>query len=180
MAYLGYVNLSDHDNYQSVYGSQLYGTFFSLFARFQADKLENDHDGKSYLLNQIDFKLINYKGITNIGLNEVSSISHENNALNLEVQIRALESKSEISLKNLNLKLSKNDRLIVNRKLLKLHPSGQALENGIFDEEFYFREGPQPNGEYKKKSPNPNTPINSKENVEYPGFICTQGESLIL
>ena len=52
----------DKDINQFIYGSQLYGTVFAVYAKFNCSI-----EGNEATLNSIDFKLINYKGCVNLG-----------------------------------------------------------------------------------------------------------------
>ena len=48
------------NSYHFLYASQLYGTFFSIFGKF-------DFDPNTLLVRSIDLQLLNYKGVVNIG-----------------------------------------------------------------------------------------------------------------
>ncbi len=61
---LGYVKNGNKSVYQFIYGSQLYGTLFGVFARFHTKTSRNDN---SYLIREISLLLINYHGTLNLG-----------------------------------------------------------------------------------------------------------------
>ena len=50
-----------NQNFQFIYASQLYNTFFIVCARFLLDSNEE-------ILQSIEIKLLNYKGLLNLGL----------------------------------------------------------------------------------------------------------------
>jgi hypothetical protein len=50
--------------YHFIYASQLYGTLFSIYAKFDGSPIDA---GKFFEINKISLKLLNYKGCINIG-----------------------------------------------------------------------------------------------------------------
>src|SRR6266496_6182820 len=64
--------------YHFVYASQLYGTIFGIYAKFEPDP---EYKGKNYAIKTISFKLINYKGSINIGLTGNYEWDDENTTL---------------------------------------------------------------------------------------------------
>jgi hypothetical protein len=50
-----------------IYGSQLYGTLFTIYARFEGKEIDN---GGGFRASKISMKLINYKGPLNIGFTD--------------------------------------------------------------------------------------------------------------
>lgn len=153
MNLFGSIHLSDgrrrkSTNYQSVYSSQLYGTFFSIFGKFQTKS-----DNENYYLYRATFKLINYKGIINMGITRIdepylrvtnSGTTH----YDIQLEVKALHDNDKVTL-NFNTPLiipKKNSFMNIDRKLIQMHhPKKSALENNIFDEEFYYREGVKSN-----------------------------------
>ena len=63
------LSANDSMRIQAIYASQLYGTFFGVFANFNVEKFV-DSDGKTdknkLIITKINFTLINYKGEKNI------------------------------------------------------------------------------------------------------------------
>ena len=55
----------DGQYYQSIYTSQLYGTFFVVYANF---KTEENLAKDSYFVKNISLRIMNYKGLINIGI----------------------------------------------------------------------------------------------------------------
>src|SRR5689334_20081329 len=52
--------------YHFIYASQLYGTFFGIYANFAGDKTASG----DYQINKITLRLVNYKGAVNIGFTD--------------------------------------------------------------------------------------------------------------
>lgn len=139
------------DTWQMVYASQLYGTFFAVYAKIVANKDEK-------CMNSIDLKLINYKGPINLGIHEatynvkrkkISIIDHMNgnsltiNVLSVTLWIRALTEQDGCE-KPITIEQSINEDetyLEINRKLLPLSENGNCVVDGVFDSEFYYRDG---------------------------------------
>lgn len=167
-----YINLRDHKNHQLIYTSQVYGTFFSVYAKFNIDEdqstINSDLDTKSsFWVKSIDFEVINYKGLINIGLADVILPVHYmdevNETLNQESQntikvfnlvMRGMGGfnqegttdgllKTSIS-KDLEMEIKSDDTMYFKRTMKRLHEDGREVGNGIFDEEFYYREGIPP------------------------------------
>lgn len=149
------VNLSNNKSGeigQSIYSSQLYGTFFMIYGVFDASF---DESANIYVINSIHLKIMNYKGITNLAITKAFIISNKNEdgteeyQLKVEVQAKVIdENNSEIFLvdNSKNLIIKKEDTIILERFLKPMHQVNEeenfsALKNGVFDEEFFYREG---------------------------------------
>ena len=52
-----------NERYQLIYSSQNYGTFYSVYGKFEV---------KNNTLISIDFRLINFKGVLNLGIKNVT------------------------------------------------------------------------------------------------------------
>jgi len=52
--------------YHFIYGSQLYGTLFGVYGRFEGTVITSG-EKKTYQVTSVDLKLLNYKGALNIG-----------------------------------------------------------------------------------------------------------------
>ncbi len=167
-----YINLRDDQNHQLVYTSQVYGTFFSVYAKFNLDPNQstysNQVSGKSvFYVESIDFEVINYKGLINIGLVDVILPSHYMNEVNqtlteenqdtikvFNLVMRGMGGLNErgsingipkTSLKKeLGMEITSDDLMYFKRTLKRLHHDDREVGNGIFDEEFYYREGIPP------------------------------------
>lgn len=136
------------DYYQAIYTSQSYGTFYVVYAEFTT-KEDNDN----YYVQNINLKLVNYKGLINLGIADATfkpvldKDGFSKGAL-INLSIKAFE-KDSITISNCDAKhpFSKKDaQLLVNRNLVAMHAGKSPLENGLFDEEFYYRDGIDPRG----------------------------------
>ncbi|WP_420400614.1 hypothetical protein [Flagellimonas sp.] len=63
----------DHPVHHFIYGSQLYGTVFAIYGKFN---IEPEADGNKCIVLSIELKLINYKGLINIGFTKRKPILH--------------------------------------------------------------------------------------------------------
>ena len=147
MKLINHINFSTkhqpQDYYQSIYSSQSYGTFFIVYANFKTTEDENN-----YYVKEIKLKIINYKGLINIGIENASFIKEfdaDDISLGgtLKITLKALDKdEADVHCCDENHPFPKNNSyLFVDRKLSKMHPQGVNFENGIFDEEFFYRDG---------------------------------------
>lgn len=185
--------------YQPIYSSQLYGTFFIVYANF-----ETSEDSDNYFLHKIKLKIINYKGLINLGITGASFyktegcdpenpiINNKNIMLNykggyIELKVRALyNSDNDILVDNISepIKISKNNSYLnVTRKLDQMHGDDRVFENGVFDNEFFYRDGIEKDeaGNWQiyseKRSPKPN---NENENKGHGNARCPRSTNRIL
>ena len=182
---IGYINLNDTENYQAIYNSQLYGTFFSIYAKFTKVKSAKDDMLDHHKLEKIDFKIINYKGLLNIGIVDAGDLENLGDKHKIRLQVQALGGSNCISVSCKNYKIKIKDTFIVERELIKMHRNGEALYAGLFDDEFYYREGLPNNGEYKERSPKPNDTIepsflDNTPILKNPGSICPRSISFVV
>lgn len=63
---LEYKKKGDKPVYQFIYASELYGTMFAIYAKFEYSQVTLP-DGPAVQIDKIDFQLVNYKGSFNIG-----------------------------------------------------------------------------------------------------------------
>ena len=130
------INLNSKNNnyFQAIYGTQLYGTFFSVFAKFYVVDGENETEK---FVEGIDFFLMNYKGTIELGLVEV-----KHNSEGFEIYVKALEEQRTYSMnrKANPIKLTKNNIINFKRILLKMSEDGPYKDH-VFDSEFYFKDG---------------------------------------
>lgn len=151
-------NLSDNQNGQSLYSSQLYGTFFSIFGI-----VETEQKGNGYLISSLKLKLINYKGVLNLEITNAELVSSKlvldeiiQWSLSVEVQAKATTKNDEVLFtvkddkgnpftSKDGLVLKKGTSIIFRRFLKPIHLDSnnqtRAQANGVFDSEFYYREG---------------------------------------
>ncbi len=141
------VYLSSGDQrYQLIYTSQVYGTFFGIYAYFNINETT---------LDSIRFKLINYKGIINIGIEDIThQINESNKTIEFNITIKGVSEHQDFPhLSNnssagsggysINVPLAniRNYYLEINRKIIPLGAPGKDTVNNVFDSEFYYRDG---------------------------------------
>ena len=165
--YSGNIVLSDATNgqYQNIYASQNYGTFFGVFAKFTFQKSTNK-------ITTLTLKMINYKGTLNLEFIDYEIIQTEMQnkqtqitlALKMKASLRS-SGKDEIEIKKadlVKLKVKSNDLFLVSKSFHALngdsqydvdrrqkedplkpstHPPLAPFVNGVFDNEFYYRNG---------------------------------------
>lgn len=196
------LNSKENNRYQAIYASQSYGTFYGLFAKFVVKDVYSDTtlEPTTKLLERIDLKLINYKGILNICLkkssnHEADTIINDKKTFILKIQVKGAISSDPDDTDSLvfdpPIKIKHNSYFIVLRELLTLNgQSGDEFNNaddmtpfvnGVFDSEFYERQG-----ETIRKKSEIGFPIeldadDLKSNFAdfYPGKICQTGISKI-
>jgi len=138
--YTGTIDLSDShkERNQMIYASQLYGTFFAIYAYFEAESTNNPLHKK---INRIQFNIINYKGPLDIGISE---IKYYVNNRSFEIKVRALIdplTQHEIVFSN-GLLVKKEEEILFLRNLEPLSSkSGDKNKYHVFDSEFYARDG---------------------------------------
>lgn len=155
------ISLSSEDNsrYQAIYASQQYGTFYGLFGKFDIEKR-----GKRTLLHGIDLKLINYKGILNMSIETgPDSVALDEEAretvrdipvilLKVEVRAKIQDPNYDSSLRLLKpIEVKKGTFFSVISEVLPIsgHKDTKVpFVDGVFDNEFFFRDG-LPNVERK-------------------------------
>jgi len=172
---------SSNGQFQNLYASQSYGTFFGVYAKFDIVQIK----GRQCILNGITLELANFKGLLNIGFlqnqrsYEIHTKKHPNkNTKDIIIDMYVKGNVGEIPKNKLYIgncnelnDFNNGDRLIVRRRLFSLkeqpyanisgsgqidarrsrqlnNPGGDsnphindAYHGGIFDEEFYFRNG---------------------------------------
>ncbi|MFC7358400.1 hypothetical protein ACFQO1_11930 [Jejudonia soesokkakensis] len=157
---IAYINFKDNTNYQAIYASQLYGTFFSVFAKLKTRESETEN---CYFLEEVHLHLNVYKGIVDLGITKAEFMAYRNKKDSDETGIEeggviVLEIQAMYNSTPDNLIVKKIDRdhkfnketsyFMVDRRLKKMHQSGdstdvsESLKDGIFDTEFNYREGP--------------------------------------
>ncbi|MAW94196.1 MULTISPECIES: hypothetical protein [unclassified Leeuwenhoekiella] len=119
---------------QLVYASQLYGTFFTVYAKIETTSGEHTKERE---IKTITCHIVNYKGAVNIGLEEVIYNSETGQ---IDLHLKALGNTSkEKKCKNLNkFKKSESQTLVFRRRL---HHLPKESNLGVFDTEAYYRDG---------------------------------------
>ncbi len=135
-----------NQNFQFIYASQLYNTFFIVCARFLLDSNEE-------ILQSIEIKLLNYKGLLNLGLLQSTKDNLKRDTkiiggLNLTLDIQAMSGvhghHNSIIIDNLNYPVDSLTDFMVTRKIHQFAPTtniANHLNDMVFDEEFFQRDG---------------------------------------
>lgn len=182
------ISLSDGSRIQTIYASQLYGTFFGIFAKFDVSQTTFNGTKKSKYIEKIKFTLINFKGNLNleiVGAGNIRKITDIKNlkGFTLDINVKHTDKSQPIQLydaanpgplvvdlmdvnkykikdstdkdyihstKGVNV-TSGEDYLRIERKIKSMQPlplktdkAGIAMSsvtNGVFDSEFYTRDG---------------------------------------
>lgn len=147
-----FIDLNREANWHPIYASQLYGTFFMIYAQFKTNLIENN-----YYLQDVKLHLVNFKGVLDLGITRAEFVPKHKidkievpTSIKIEVQALYISKENDLSVKNIDKKypLAKgNSVLLIDRRVLPMRPNGRniiekALKDGIFDTEFYYREGP--------------------------------------
>lgn len=175
--YIGNIDLSKTE-FQAIYASQLYGTFFMVFAKFTAiDKGEG-----VYSISKIKFKLVNYKGLINIGINKVQGIEKKTDLQNdeyclIRLELQGLNANDEKELELSGFEMKKGDCLVIDRTTKKMH-NGAPINHSVFDEEFFYRHGVEPNNNYKPRTPSPDA--DREIDVKGPDSICPRAMNYVV
>lgn len=151
------LDLSKGNHYQTIYATQLYGSFFDICGKFDCVL---DESQAQYTISGADLKVIMYKGLLNLGVTRAILFEIPNAddptindaVLGIEVQaapdFNVLDAK-EVQIESSTVTLTKGKSQLFIRRVLKRiddRPTsikmhyGSMLEN-IFDEEFEYREG---------------------------------------
>ncbi len=187
--FVHYINLKDKVNYQVVYSSQVYGTFFSIYSKFDAELNETTNE---FLINKIDFKLINYKGILNMGITNVKGPNHYQDELDqagitnlklFNIEVRALKPQ-EYPFTEGGFTMKSDDTMFIQRTLRRLDDTDRPInDDGIFDEEFYFREGIRELNDYDDSLPRPHTEMPNLSSIDFgfkSGTLCPTSKIVVM
>jgi hypothetical protein len=123
--------------------SQVYGTFFGIYARFELLKMGNRNK-----LNQIHFRIINYKGLINIGIDKVKlppNSGRDPNKISINFILKGYMKPVQDCICDLvdeNIFLANGTEITFTRIMSEFVANADDHFNeGAFDEEFYFRDG---------------------------------------
>lgn len=141
----------DPSTNQLIYCSQLYGTFFCVGAKLNVKK--------NKLLN-MELRLLNFKGLYNIGILDQTKFSFEKHGedylltLHLKANSQTHGNNKPVMVDCKEVDISNNPSLFVTRFLHPLYEGDEQLEQGLFDSEFYVRDGAYVNTNDMMKSEN--------------------------
>lgn len=128
---------------QLLLASQLYDTHFSIFGSFTITKTEEN----SCFIEGVKLQIINFKGPTQLGFveNQTQKLSKEDKIIRLNLDLKAISSGNAVSTLNLNfdnkINCSTGDGIEFIRNLLPMSTTNEPIVNGVFDSEFYYRDG---------------------------------------
>lgn len=149
----GNINLHPSDKrYQFLMASQNYGTLYGVFGKFNIEK-EID----TFYLTQLDLKIINYKGLLNIGFainKKFDAAVDGNNEFKMNISVQGLTNKfMEQANIPLRIDVSSVKKMTFYKVLNYLYLDQSNLNpSGVFDDEFYYRDGIQNADESKPES----------------------------
>jgi hypothetical protein len=140
------LRVEDAEKYQIVYASQLYDTFFCVFAKLE---IENE------ALKSIKLSLVNYKGQINLGMlpGTKGTWGHSKEGFEFSLHLKGNagkhayndESEVVVDCKNTPIAALKAEGLVIRRRLHPMHDVSTSLKKqlskGVFDTEFFQRDG---------------------------------------
>jgi hypothetical protein len=165
------ISHENNNRFQNLYASQVYGTFFGIYAKF---KIADNHSSSEVVfLDEVKLQLKNFKGLLDVGfpknmkpqylIQDIKNDKHEIIGKRIKIFIKCAYLKDTtpiITIRGSDLGEIKNGyRIVVERITLSLH--GHTFEEvaklvknadepqneikpyagGIFDSEFYYRNG---------------------------------------
>ena len=169
MALIGNINFKDHDNEQSIYATQIDGTFFMVYARIKKEYIDdtNVEQLNQYKVDKIDIRIQNYKGQYNFGLTKFEFQKENDGDGNpsggrLKIEVQALGGSIGWETVDVDQEFTIGESFLdVDRRVRPMHftmgiqynnvvsedefrnfMAGIDFErNGIFDSVYYYREG---------------------------------------
>ncbi|WP_299837164.1 hypothetical protein [uncultured Tenacibaculum sp.] len=168
--YTGSFILNDNERYQAILASQNYGTFYVIYAKINFKKREINGE-KVDVLDNIDLKLFNYKGLINLGFLDHEgrgvkiTFDKEKGKLKLRVKIKGLQADDrtvkvygddEEPIKYQDIK-----QIYVDRKLLRLTESDREYR-GVYDTEYFYRSGEDFHERRRSRGTDPHPPTEDK------------------
>lgn len=143
--YQSNILLRDGIGYQDVYSSQNYGTFYTIYMKFNCSINKNIVN-----LTDIKFKIVNYKGTINLGIKTADyHINEKTGEVQFNITVQALRRRKKSKVITCELNLNEiGSSLVINRILIpmkgfKSDRNPNSYNATIFDEEFYYRDGPE-------------------------------------
>lgn len=194
------IDFSETKNAQTIYSSQLYGTFFSIHALMDTSTTVIDD---YYLINSMKLFVVNYKGILNLGIKQAEFKEVRGSKwawkLKIEIEVQGFEALDEQDfiiksakgkkirkpklrkLGKQKSKITRRSQIFVERYAL---PVGQPFseDKKIFDSENYFRQGFIKNmtSAQRKKDHRPSLWLKDKPAQGAGGFVCPLSELHVL
>lgn len=141
------INLENDKDYQALYSSQLYGTFFMVYGKFKAKK--SQENSNAYHIQSLKLRILNYKGPVDLKIQDAQLLDLktenyvEKDGALLKIKVGIMGGGYEYDVTNfpeLNLTKDPKNYLYVKREV-KAMSKQEMNETGIFDNEYYYREG---------------------------------------
>ncbi len=204
------LNSKSNERFQYVYSSQLYGTFFNIYGKF-------NYDENSSKLISAQFSIVNYKGAFNIGIKKVNfkgkklksikgyelEISNKKSkGFDVEKEVHNFKSNdNSVNCISFNIHVQALNKNIVSKEILineiilssdnqfleihrKVKPIKRKYANKIvFDSEYFYRDGLREPLELRREyRDGENKLLNFKKTDRFVGSggICPKGYSLIV
>lgn len=153
------LNLNPNGSYgQSIYNSQLYGTFFGVYAYIKSTEITEKPEERK--INSMTLQVVNYKGELDLGIEKAEFKPNESGGGTLYITVRTVVSNvihnlsgtakevktDQIEVEGINGEICQRGSFInVVRYLKPIHAdksdSSSALNEGVCDNEFHYREG---------------------------------------
>lgn len=170
---------------QFIYGSNSYGTAYSVYAKFNVEKETPDT-----VEVKIELTLLNYKGIINLGFDKEVDFKYDKdkNELTFFITVKGLAN-NKVSKPEKTIVLKRNSmlKIVAVRNLLPLNsientknPTvSDCYHEEVFDNEFYYRDG---NFHHSRKDFNnmdmEDSIKNNQPKIMQPTIRCRIGNSL--
>jgi len=151
--YQGTIFLKNNLGLQEIYSSQNYGTFYSIYMSFDCER-NICEDSKIVTLKNLQFKIVNYKGLINLGIvNIIPKPKSSDKEYVFEIEVEGAVSRRSYNLSKekpmystIEIDLDKFKHIIIQRTLLKMSSFNENInpndpQNLIFDDEFFYRDG---------------------------------------
>lgn len=143
--YINTVIISKEEGWREIYSSQNYGTFYAVYINFEASIEESSNP--LITLKNIQFKIVNYKGILNLGIENAKVFRPVGkNYLEIHVTLQAMNAKRLFKF-NEEVSFKKNEipALEIKRELIPMRGFQPDLSPNdenvlVFDNEYYYRD----------------------------------------
>ena len=150
--------------WQFIFASQAYGSFYAVYALFEAKYMMNEAETPkdSVDLKSVNLEIITYKGLFDIGIVDANivpkKVDANNNTipLTINIKVQAKNNRKEFPLTiSKPIEVAHLDGIETKRHLISLSGhnrdffrsssqetiSQNAIIDGVFDDEFFFRNG---------------------------------------
>lgn len=194
------IDLGNSVDYQALYSSQLYGTFFMVYGKFNAEKSEED--SSIYQIKSLRLRILNYKGpvdlkIQDAELHDLKDLDYvEKNGALLDIKVGVMEGSYKYDVTNFQTfnftkGNEKEKKYLYVERSVKAMSNSEMNESNIFDDEYFYREGftitqDEGNEDIKikqarhKREITPSNPPKTSENNLRGGKRCPNSKNFII